>query len=235
MRNYSVMLGLSLTLWVTNSSALFAQVPWYAPTLGRSYGGVYPGAYGGYGVGGFGTAQTPFSSAATGMGNLARGEGAYNVMTATAMRQEAQARSQALDNMEKAHDYHQKNVREREAINAQKKEKEQKEDQAARARAQEFNATHRTAPLSSAELNPSTGAITWPTALKSSDYSNHRKELEQLFQSMAKDGLTAGISDQVIAQVGEMKDALRRNIKDLPLPEYTESRKFLDRVAATVH
>jgi len=179
-------------------------------------------AYGGYG-GGF-SAQTPMSANAIGMSALVQSQGQYNLQTAQAATYWQQARSQYIDNQQKAYAVRQSTLRAGTARVAE----ETATAHASLARANEFLATHQPLPLPHAQLNPSTGQIIWPVALTGPDFDDSRKSLEGMFESRMKSGATSNLVSQIEKKVAEMKDLLRDHIMKIPLGDYSEARRFLD-------
>lgn len=223
---------------------VFAQVPWYVGTpggvvvdtngnyagYGVGYGGGYGYGYGGYGLGGWGGAQTPISAGLTGMGNLVRAEGAYNEASAKSLVYQEQAREKYLENQKIAIANRQTLQRASAARNAE----QAAENKAARAKAEAFESTHRTPPMMPSEYNATTGQIRWPDILKAPEYDGPRGEIDGLFKSGMKTESAAETAAKVQTAVGHMKDTLRGQITSIPLNEYSECRRFLDRVAATL-
>ena len=219
--------------------AVQAQVPWYVGAPGGAvvnmhgnyagYGVGYGGGYGYGGLGGYG-AQTPISAGLTGMSNLVRAEGAYNEASSRSMVYQEQARQKYIENQKLAFENKQQLQRAASARNAEVAS----ENRAARARAEAFESTHRTPPLMTSEYNPTTGQIRWPDVLKASEFDGPRNEIDSLFKSGRKTESSAETAAKVETNVGQMKDLLRSQITTIPLNEYSESRKFLDRVAATL-
>jgi hypothetical protein len=198
----------------------------YRP-YGVGYGGVGFSPYGyGYGFG----AQNPISSAATGMGNLVRSQGEYNESTAKAMVSYEKARSEYIDNQVKANNAFLERKRATQARDAKNREAER----AAQARGRAFMAANHTPPLSSSQFDSATGTIEWPELLKGGDFDEPRKALDLMFDTLAKGGPTTDLAIRIRSKVGEFKDFLRSLILKIPMPEYSESRKFLDQLAATV-
>lgn len=207
----------ALTLLGVNT----ADAQWYAGrNLALGYGAGL--AYGGYG-GGF-SAQTPMSANAIGMSALVRSQGEYNLQTAQAATYYEKARSQYIDNQQKAYAARQATKRAGQARVAE----ETASAHASLARANEFQATHQPLPLPNAQLNPSTGHIEWPTALTTPEYADMRKALDEMFATRTKYGATANLVNQIEKKVTELKDLLRENITKIPLGDYSQARRFLD-------
>ncbi len=200
------------------------------------YGGGY-GGYGGYGGWGWGGAAGGVGEIYSGMGNLVRSEGQRNMMNAQAektyqqaVQENEKARALHLENQQKIHAEMQKRKREARANDAQERE----EARIARERQQEFLDAHRPQPLDATQFNPSTASIDWPPAVRASDFDNLRMSIETMFMARSKYGVTSDGTRQLTKAIGDMKDLLRSQILKIPGSDYSEARKFLDRLAASV-
>ena len=236
------LLFVAAAIW---SAPVSAQSPWYVGVgNGIGYGGngyygnglVYGVGIGnglsyGIGLGNYSGAQTAYSADAIGMANLVRAQGAYNQDTAKAMLSYERARSEYMENQQRAISARMANKRMAQADDAKQRE----EEHATQTRVAEFTATHKPSPLSQSQLDPTTGKIQWPVILTSKDFDEFRQSLDSMFETRSKSGQTAVLSTQISKKAGEMKDALRKQILTLPLPEYSEARRFLDSMAVTVH
>ncbi len=188
------------------------------------YNGGYPPLYGGYGAG-----QSQGGINASGLANLIRSEGEYNESNAKAAGEYQKARSQWIENQNRIHEELLSRKRSSQAIANQDHETAR----ATRERQQEFIAAHRPPPLSSDLLDPDTGNIEWPVALKSGEFDGMRLELEALFEARSKNGVTAENRSQLLNKIRDTQDLLRGEVLQIPLPDYTESRRFLERMLAS--
>jgi hypothetical protein len=221
-----------------------SHAQWYVGTgystgyPGYSYGVRYgyPGGLGypigyGIGLGGYSGAQTAFSADAMGMSNLVRAQGQYNEESAKAMLSYEQARKQYIENQQQAISAQ---AASRRVIQAEENKRREQAHES-QVRGAQFAEAHKPMPLSSTQLDSTTGRIQWPPALQANDFDALRQSLDTLFETRAKYGITSTVSAQIATKSGELKDALRAHIRTLPLPEYTEARRFLESMAATVH
>lgn len=224
MRNQIIACVLVLVGIAASAQPALAYDPWY---VGPGYGGF--GGYGAWGYGGWGGAQTAYSAEATGMSNLVRAQGQYNQATSQAMISQQEARSIAIDNSAKIMKNRQAMKRAAQAEDVKNREA----DQASRARMTEYQAAHKSPPLSSSEFNSATGKVKWPEPLTQYDFNDQRTALDTMIESGAKSGMSTVLAAQIVLKVGELKDALRGKIQDMPMPVYSECRKFLDRLAST--
>lgn len=233
MRTLVIIAIVTLAATFNSGSSAHAFDNWYgAGGLGGMYGG-----YGGMGGWGWGGAAGGVGEIYSGMGNLVRAEGQRNVLDSQAeinlqkaVQENEKARSLHLENQQKIHA--EKLKREREA-RARTLEDRQTAIET-RARQQQFMDAHRPQPLASNQLDPSTGAINWPRALMATTYDEGRKSLEEMIEKFTRYGSTSDLTIQIVSTVNQLKTLLRSQILTMPMPEYTESRRFLDGLAASV-
>ena len=217
-----------------SGSSAHAYDNWYgAGGLGGMYGG-----YGGMGMGwGWGGAAGGVGEIYSGMGNLVRAEGQRNVLNSQAeinlqkaVQENEKARSLHLENQQKIHAEKLKREREAKARNLEDR-------QAAiesRARQQQFMDAHRPQPLPSNQLDPATGAINWPSPLMNSTFDEGRKAVDALIEKFTKYGSSSDLTIQIQSAVTQLRTLLRSQILSMSMPEYTEARRFLDGLAASI-
>lgn len=216
-------LMMSLTIVALTSSLALAEGRWFMPPI---IGG---GGYGGYGGGGWGSAATPESAAGHAMADVVRSQGMYNAMTSGAMINVEEARGKFIENQKQWTEVY---LMKQRALNAERAQR--LEDSRARnARYQEFTASHSDVPsrLSSSELDPATGRITWPPALMRAMFISQREDVEALFIARAHTGTTSELSDTIVKAVRSLQDELRKRIRELGTQEYMDARRFLDRLS----
>ena len=86
-------------------------------------------------------------------------------------------------------------------------------------------------PLNSSQLNPVSGELNWPGPLQHDAFASQRAELDQLMQQQARYGnLTYSDQTKVRTSVNAMFKALKSHIKDIPAPDYSTARSFLNSV-----
>jgi hypothetical protein len=195
-------------------------------------GGAYAGGvYGGSG----GYSSDPISAYATayytGMSNLLRSEGAYDVEESEAVINGERARTKYIDNQQKIFQARQAVKRVGMAAHAEDRETHK----ADRARQEEFLAAHKPQPLSHEHLDPWNGTIQWPAALMESDFDELRNSLSDLFGQKARGYDKSAVESKIDKDVQEMRDLLRSQILTIPLHDYSEARKFLDSMAVSIH
>ncbi|MFQ5732207.1 MAG: hypothetical protein ACE5KM_09650 [Planctomycetaceae bacterium] len=84
--------------------------------------------------------------------------------------------------------------------------------------------------LSPDELDPNSGALTWPRGLREFEFSGQRRELEELFALRAQTGTTSDLAKKIYAGTRAMRLKLLDNIRDLPVDDYIDARRFLERM-----
>jgi hypothetical protein len=80
--------------------------------------------------------------------------------------------------------------------------------------------------LSVSQLDPFTGTINWPLALRRPEYAEHRERIERLFASRASG--TALVHGQIVKAVEEFALVLKADIDTFKQPEYVLGKNFLD-------
>ncbi len=87
------------------------------------------------------------------------------------------------------------------------------------------------ARLTASQIDPTTGAITWPTLLRGETYATYRTELQNMFTKRAKSGVTPELTSKIAYSVGEMKTELQKHVSGSSPTDYVAARKFLDSLA----
>lgn len=179
------------------------------------------GAYGGY-------SSNPIEGAQRGMADMLRARGQAEESRAKAMISYEEARSKYIDNKLK---WTQTKL-ERQRIGQAAREAEYDKK---RARRDKYLAakktTSTTTQLSYSQLDPTTGKIYWPDALKADKYASQRSEVDELFVLRAHAGTTPDLSGRVHEAARKMQSQLKRDIRTIPSYEYIAARKFLDGLA----
>lgn len=192
-----------------------AQVrrPWYR---GRAAVAVPWGA--GYG------ATSAVGDARRGMADVIRSQGQAAVDTTSAMINYEEARSRYIDNKLKWT----KTYLERKKLGeSYRRDMYDKKYAAVRRHLEtkESGAPPRPGPD---QLDPSTGQIEWPVALRDDLFLSQRREIEELFVLRAQTSGTGEYSRQIHAKVDELKESLQGRIRDFPSYQYIAARNFLD-------
>ncbi|MCC6143791.1 MAG: hypothetical protein IT368_08285 [Candidatus Hydrogenedentes bacterium] len=164
------------------------------------------------------------------MADMTRSQGMYNVMTSAAMVNYEQARSKYIENQKQWTEVYMMKQRVVQAEHARQLE----EARARNARIAEYKANSPSSlpsRLNSSELDPSTGKITWPSALNRDSFASQRLEIEELFTARAHTGTTSELTEAINKKVRGMQEQLRKHIREIVTQEYLEARKFLDRLS----
>jgi hypothetical protein len=196
---------------------------WFVPgNVGLGYGWG-----GGLGYGGVGT---PASLEGQAMADMIRSQGEYNAMTSGAMINYEDARGKYIENQKQWTELYQMRQR---VLREQRAQNEQ-DRQVRQARLQEYRETrpsNPTARLTTAQLDPTTGKIRWPTALERDGFAPLRTDLDNLFATRAHTGTTSEVAQAISTKIREMQAELRKHIRDIVTSEYLEARRFLDSLA----
>jgi hypothetical protein len=177
--------------------------------------------YGGYGYGG-----TVEGDYLWGMSQVIRAAGEYNLYTAQAGVNNEEARRRYLENKKKwTQNYYQ--LREqRQAQDAQKRERQ-------RASRQTYYASLAAAPSRAPApdaLDPVTGRISWPDVLLGGEFEKPRQEIDQLFELRAVTSRGAGNAQRIRELTQEMSRILRSQVTKIPANDYMAARKFIDKL-----
>ena len=218
---------LAVVVLLTGTSISQAQYPigwrttgwdasWYLP---YSYG--YPYAYGGY-VGGW----NPYYGPADAYADRLRGWSQARENVAESMRHYEQAREQYIENYDLWTDVQMERLRAQRELAGFRAEERRQEIEAYR-EAQEL---YRPEPLSSEQLNPETGEITWPSTLQQPQFAEERQQVEELFSMRQRGSQTGEIGRKVSVLVRLMELKLRDLIGEIPQQEYTAASNFLERL-----
>lgn len=226
------------------ASSAHAQAP--NSPKGAAPGYVYPGqhygggggygryGYGGYGYGGFGGGTTAAGSYATGMSNVIRAQGQYNVMTSEAMINAEQARQIYIENRQRATQaYFQMRQMNQSYRDAERGPPATPEMLARIAKSGVPK------PLSPAQLDPVSGLIAWPATFQSDAFAAYRAQLDRLFELRAQD--KAHVGQVTYTEVKQLTNGMQAKLdqllrdKAVTDPDYVAGRAFLDSLAQMAH
>ena len=183
------------------------------PSNVNQYGGVY-GSGGG----------TVAGSAMTGMSNVISAKGNYNLSTSAAAINMTQAQKNEIQNQQlKTDTYFQMRATNKAARKAEAGPPPTVEEIA------RFAREGAPRPVTTQQVNPATGHITWPAALTQDVFTPQREDLEQIVSKQVKYG-GLSFSDQMQARksIETMFGALKKMMTAIPPQEYTTCRSFLD-------
>lgn len=178
--------------------------------------GYYP--YG-YGYGG----TTLAGDVRRGMAQMIRARGLAAENYSRAMVNYQQARSRYIENQKKwLQAYYQ-----RRELGEAHRRAENERRRASRDRYLAALSKQQPERMSPSQLDPNTGKIDWPSALRSSDFDDLRGEIDRLFYVRSHTDTTAGIAVQVREKTRAMHAILKGKIRDLPTDDYIAARTFL--------
>jgi hypothetical protein len=75
------------------------------------------------------------------------------------------------------------------------------------------------------QLDPFTGTINWPLALRRPEYAELRERIERLFQSKASG--TALVHGEIAEAIDLLVAQLQADLDSFKQPEYIEAKNFL--------
>jgi hypothetical protein len=158
-----------------------------------------------------------------GRGDLYRGLGEYNLYTSDAYINYEEARSRWMDNKLKyAMMYWERKRIAREHLATEAAERIATRDRWLKNRVPDVPAR-----LTSAQLNPYDGKISWPRELRGEEFAVWRQHLESLFSVPANERDTLH-QYEVKESVDAMRDILKEEILAMPSNQYLTARKFLE-------
>lgn len=180
-------------------------------------------AGGGWGWGG-GHASTAEQGMMEGMASMMQAAGARNLMNAQAAGFVEDARRKNIDNRMYGTDaYFQMRKTNREARAAEAGPKPTQED------LQRYARQRAPSRLSPSELDPLTGAISWPAVLRDEEYKAYRDQIEALYQKQVQAGyLTGAQRGEAQQAVAAMQADLKKNLKSYVPQDYVQAKKFTE-------
>lgn len=182
----------------------------------------YYGGYGGWG-GGY-HSSTLEEGVQRGYADVVRSQGAANLMNSMALGNIEDARSKYIQNrLDATQTYFEMRRYNQEARKAERSSPLSTEQYVRLARQQA------PARLSVSQLDPFTGKISWPTALKREKYDKLRSEIEMLFQERAAGAdLT---DDEIATATGQFLEMLKADIMSFRQTDYIAARNFVTSLA----
>lgn len=224
MKRAAMLLSLAIvSIWPSDSSAVEGVSSggrrWYvAPGAGRGYG------YGGYGGGYASTAQQGYMQ---GMASVIAASGEATEAVSRASINNEEARSAYIDNQKKWTETY----FEKKRINEQFRDVQVEHDRQARDKWLAERPSGIPPRLSPSQLDPSTGHIVWPDALRGEEYAQQRKHIEELVLLRNITSSTTDVAHDLHSAAREMQADLKAHINTLSPNEYIPARKFLDSLA----
>ena len=180
-------------------------------------------AGGGWGWGGT-HASTAEQGMMEGMSSMMQAAGARNLMNAQAAGFVEDARRKNIDNRMYGTDaYFQMRKTNREARAAEQGPRPTQED------LQRYARQRAPGRLSPSELDPLTGAISWPGLLREDAYAESRGQVESLFQKRVQAGYLTGSQRAEVQQaVDALQADLKKNLRNYAPQEYVQAKKFTE-------
>jgi hypothetical protein len=162
-----------------------------------------------------------------GFADVVRSAGAYNLMTSEAMGNVEDARKKYIDNRTYgAEKYFEMRDLNRRARAAERGSRPTMED------AIRYANSRKPSRLSPSELDPLSGDITWPEALRQQQYKEHRDQLEKIYAQRSEAGfLSADQLAQADSLTKSMMAQLKDNLRSYSPQAYTQAKSFLESLA----
>ncbi len=180
-------------------------------------------------------ASTVAESRARGLSDVIRSQGQYEMDSAQARISRSEAESLELDNRMKATETYFA----RRNYNREQRFGTPEEKYAKKMANQERYASYarRANPnkLTSKQLDPLTGKITWPKLLMPEEYQQDREQLDKLFALRARsDGKISGaVYEQIDDAADGLLKSLRKNSAELKANDYVAAKRFINALLHT--
>lgn len=143
------------------------------------------------------------------------------------------ARSKYIENQKKWHAIYQERKRLGEA--ARQAKIEERQARAKRIQRIQSKQPHQVRRLTTDQLDPNTGKLTWPKILQTAEYAGDRSELDQLFELRMKTGTTSDLTSKIYTKAEAMRTRFRSKVGKIPSKAYIEGRNFLELMAREAH
>lgn len=203
------------------SESSFGPPPYYG--YGGAWGGG-GGGWGGYGWGGLGAGSTPMGSYLSGMASAIRAQGQYNLMTSEAAINAEEAARRNIENRQRWTNTYFEMRRINQAYQQSQRGPQRTQEDWVR-----LAQVGVPARINSSELDPVTGAINWPIALKTPTFDKDRNSLDHLFAERATMHGAIGINahNQIRTTIDGMLETLKSQIREIDTRLYLNARTFL--------
>lgn len=168
------------------------------PAIGQYRAPASVGVYGGYrgGYRGYGAGSTAAGSAMAGMSDVISAKGNYNLNTSAAALNMTEAQSKEIQNREQYTNTYFQMRQENRAYRAQESGPRPTEEQVARMAQQGVPQ-----PVSSSQVDPLTGKISWPGPLQMGAFAQQRATVEQLLENRSQNGSLSYADQMTMRQV----------------------------------
>ena len=188
--------------------------------------------------GGFGNMGYHASTVAEGRGNaisaVTRSRGQYQLDVSQARINNAQADAMVMQNRKQlATDYFEtQNINKQNRFGDYAEKKKQHEKDALF----QYGSEGRPTRLTSSELDPVTGQITWPIVLEAPSFTDYTKPIDDAFVKRAetKSRFDYKTYQQVTKDCKEIETELRTQMKDIGTNGYATGREFMKRLKREV-
>lgn len=190
--------------------------------------------YGGRGWGD-NRATTVGESRARGVSDIIRSRGSAEVDRSQARINDAQSRSMEMDNrMQYTNDYFERRNINKTARFGTEAQRAAQREQNNQNRLFRYGQEGRPTRLTSRELDPITGEITWPIALEAPDFKEHREDIDMAFVKRAESHSRFTYDQYQLVQnvCKDLEEALRAAVKTLNPQDWVQARDFVKRVSA---
>jgi hypothetical protein len=193
----------------------------------------FDGRWGGWGTwgggwgGGYRHASTAAEGAARGMADVIRSQGAANLMNSEAAKNIEDARKKYIENrLQRTNTYFEMKQVNKEA-RAQLRGPAPTQEQLIRVSQAKLPDR-----MTTTDLDPVTGAISWPTVLRADNYKTYRSKLEELYNERAKNGYLSPDQYLQVKQVSNaMMTELQKNVDSYPTSASIDARKFIQSIS----
>jgi len=164
-----------------------------------------------------------------GMADVIRSAGYANLKNSEAAKNYEDARSKALDNRIKSTQTYFEMRRMNRQYRAAEAGPKPTQEELLR-----YAAARRPSQLSAHDIDPLTGDIDWPKALREPEYAKYTKTLEDMFRYKAQQhgDLTYRQQASVREVANGLASELKRNIKIYPPQAYVDAKNFVDALGA---
>jgi len=241
--------GLCLMILVSAVHTLEAAGPFFPRRTIYNYGGglspsvYYGNRWGGGGYYGGGYYGSGYNNNGA---SMVRAQGKAQVDRSKAMINYQEAQSKQLDNQKKMAETYVARQKAQRASIAEQQEIIKAKDaarQAANERQAQKNKELRESGLSpyfnasasqdkdllsSSQLNPATGEISWPESLLGSEYQASREKIQELYSLKNSTGITSSLAQQISSEANVMKNILRGQIRNMLPNDYLAARGFIE-------
>ena len=82
--------------------------------------------------------------------------------------------------------------------------------------------------MSPSELDPLTGAIAWPAALRDEEYNADRAKIEAMYQQRASAGFLTADRGEAQQTMGSLTSGLKKNLSNYVPQDYVQAKKFIE-------